>query len=236
MLAITAFGGPNAHISLILEQFVKQRKYLSEEELIELNALCQFLPGPTSTQTLTAVGYKMGGPRLAFLSLLVWITPAVIIMGLLAIFFDWYQSAGLNLDWLRFLPALALGLILSAGYKIGMKTATKPLTITLFLASAFAVILYTKTWMFPVILVVAGLIYAFVNKKAVDRSKLSIKPSWTYLILFIGIFAGLEIAARLTGNLHLSLLEVFYRYGSLVFGGGQVLIPMMFEEMVFFLF
>ena len=72
ILALTAFGGPNAHIALMLEFIVGKRKYLTEKELIELMALCQLLPGPTSTQTITAVGYKRGGPLLAFATLLIW--------------------------------------------------------------------------------------------------------------------------------------------------------------------
>ena len=73
MLALSAFGGPFAHLALMQERLVERRQYLSNEELLELNALCQFLPGPTSTQTITAVGLKLGGQRLALLTLLLWI-------------------------------------------------------------------------------------------------------------------------------------------------------------------
>ena len=63
LLAVTAFGGPQAHISMFINLLVIKRKYLTEEELIELHALCQILPGPTSTQTITAIGFRMGGPK-----------------------------------------------------------------------------------------------------------------------------------------------------------------------------
>ena len=76
LLALSAFGGPQAHISHMFKLMVEKRRYVTEEELIELNALCQILPGPTSTQTITAIGYKTGGTKLAFLTLLVWILPA----------------------------------------------------------------------------------------------------------------------------------------------------------------
>jgi len=79
-LAITAFGGPQAHFAMMLDMMVKKRGYLDEKDFIELHALCQFLPGPTSTQTLTAIGYKVGGPNLAYLTLLVWIIPAFLVM------------------------------------------------------------------------------------------------------------------------------------------------------------
>src|SRR6187402_291211 len=85
MLAVTTFGGPQAHLAHFQKILVDKRKYLSEEDLLEINSLCQILPGPTSTQTLTAVGFKIGGPNLAYLTLLVWILPAVILMTAAAI-------------------------------------------------------------------------------------------------------------------------------------------------------
>ena len=85
MLALSAFGGPFAHLALMQERLVERRQYLSNEELLELNALCQFLPGPTSTQTITAVGLKLGGQRLALLTLLLWILPACLLMTFLAV-------------------------------------------------------------------------------------------------------------------------------------------------------
>jgi len=63
LLAITTFGGPQAHIGMFVDRLVRKRGYLTEEELMELYALCQILPGPTSTQTITAIGYKRGGAQ-----------------------------------------------------------------------------------------------------------------------------------------------------------------------------
>ena len=80
ILACTSFGGPQVHLAMFIDVFVKKRNYLTEVELLELQALCSMLPGPTSTQTITALGYKIGGPNLAYITLLVWITPAVAIM------------------------------------------------------------------------------------------------------------------------------------------------------------
>ena len=81
-LSLTTFGGPQAHLAMMLRLLVEKRRYISEKELIELNALCQILPGPTSTQTLTAIGFQVGGPNLAYLTLLVWITPTALLMTL----------------------------------------------------------------------------------------------------------------------------------------------------------
>lgn len=232
ILAFSAFGGPNAHIALMLERFVRKRGYLSEEELIELNALCQFLPGPTSTQTLTSVGYKMGGPGLAFTALMIWLSPAVILMTCFALFFDWYNESGLTQDWLRFVPALALGLIASATYKIGRKTVKNGLTAGIFLISAALVAIIGKAWSFPLILLGGGLLHGLMNRNPDKQVAFSAKPQWLFLFLFVGLFAFIEIMALSGMGRLFEVGEVFYRYGSLVFGGGQVLIPMMFEEMV----
>src|SRR5258707_2332902 len=80
VLSVSTFGGPQTHLAYFLKILVQKRNYLSEEDLMEINSLCQVLPGPTSTQTLTAIGYKLGGPNLAYLTLLIWILPAVILM------------------------------------------------------------------------------------------------------------------------------------------------------------
>ncbi|MCU0392110.1 MAG: chromate transporter, partial [Thermoflexibacter sp.] len=85
LITISAFGGPQAHLVLFFEYLVNRRKYLSESELAELIALCQMLPGPSSTQTLVAIAYKRGGFKLAMLTLLIWMLPAFIIMTVVAL-------------------------------------------------------------------------------------------------------------------------------------------------------
>jgi len=75
ILALTCFGGPQVHLTMFLDRLVKKHNYITEAEIMELQALCQILPGPTSTQTITAIGFRLGGPNLAYLTLLVWIIP-----------------------------------------------------------------------------------------------------------------------------------------------------------------
>jgi chromate transporter len=79
-LALTSFGGPQAHIAHFQKHLIAKRRYITEAELNELYALCQILPGPTSTQTICAIGYKLGGAQLAYLTLLIWAMPSVMIM------------------------------------------------------------------------------------------------------------------------------------------------------------
>src|SRR5688500_7046623 len=99
MLAFTAFGGPQAHIAYFTKVLVQRRRFLTESELMELNALCQVLPGPTSTQTLTAIGFKLGGANLAYLTLLVWMLPAVVIMTSVAILVSSLEAKEMSLEF-----------------------------------------------------------------------------------------------------------------------------------------
>ena len=78
--AISAFGGPQGHLGMMIKTFVDKRKDITQEELIDLNSFCQLLPGATSTQTLALIGYKRGGVSLAILTLLIWMVPGVFIM------------------------------------------------------------------------------------------------------------------------------------------------------------
>src|SRR5687767_2189045 len=85
LYTLSAFGGPQAHIAILLREFVEKRRYVTEEELMELNALSQILPGPSSTQTLIGIAWKVGGTRLAILTFLIWVLPSAAIMSMAAI-------------------------------------------------------------------------------------------------------------------------------------------------------
>ncbi len=78
--SLGAYGGPEAHMGVFIDQMVSKKHYLTEDELVELMALCSILPGPTSTQTIVSIGYKTGGPVLALLTMLVWALPVLVVM------------------------------------------------------------------------------------------------------------------------------------------------------------
>src|ERR1700742_367310 len=89
---LSAFGGPQAHLAIMLREFVEKRRYVTEEELMELNALSQVLPGPSSTQTLVGIAWKVGGLRLAIITFIIWITPSAAIMGIAAISYKMFLT------------------------------------------------------------------------------------------------------------------------------------------------
>ena len=129
LLAVSAFGGPQAHIAMFIKILVKKRAYVTEEELLELNALCQILPGPTSTQTVTAIGFRIGGPNLAYLTLLVWMLPAVTIMTTAAILLGQYQANNLDLAFTKFIQPMAVGFVSFGAFTIASKLSIPKLQV-----------------------------------------------------------------------------------------------------------
>ncbi|MBO6515614.1 MAG: chromate transporter [Bacteroidia bacterium] len=246
VIAFSAFGGPNMHLALFQKRMVEKRSYLSESELLELYSLAQMLPGPSSTQTITSMGYKFGGPTLAFLTLMVWILPAFIFMSTFSFLFEFLDPATTN-QVFRFIQPLAVAFIFTAGLKMALKVNRGRMKLIL-MALAFIIVAllrhplekYVKTpWMFPVILIGGGVISYFINKGDEDiiqeidnRPKLVIK--WLYPIIFAAIFIFAAVVGKLSGHRIFVLFENMYRFGTLVFGGGNVLIPMMVEQFVMF--
>src|ERR1700687_6187696 len=109
--SLTAFGGPQAHIGMMLKTFVHRRPYITEAELMEYNAFCQLLPGASSTQTLTLIGYKRGGIPLAVLTLIIWILPACIIMGVFSSFIEYINHKNGSSDLFRFVEPMPVGFL-----------------------------------------------------------------------------------------------------------------------------
>src|ERR1700729_2765856 len=96
--SITAFGGPQGHFGMMLKTFVDRRKDVSKEELMEYVSFCQMLPGASSTQTLTLIGYKRGGVPLAVLTLIIWILPACFLMGAFSFLLEYIGQQALKGD------------------------------------------------------------------------------------------------------------------------------------------
>ncbi|HNP18153.1 MAG TPA: chromate efflux transporter [Fulvivirga sp.] len=234
ILAVTAFGGPQAHMAMFLDVLVKKRGYLTEEDLIELNALCQILPGPTSTQTITALGFRIGGPNLAYLTLFIWMMPAVSIMTLAAITISNLQEQNISIDFTRYIQPMAVGFVAFAALKIGRKVIKTKLSVVLMILTAVISFFYSSPYMFPVLLVLAGLISSLKYKSQPIEEKETIKIEWANFILWAGVFILAASLGGLTRALPVRLFENFYRNGSLIFGGGQVLIPFLYTEFVEF--
>src|SRR5579885_1305886 len=115
--SITAFGGPQAHIAMMMKTFVRQRPYITEAELMEYTAFCQLLPGASSTQTLTLIGYKRGGVPLAVLTLIIWILPACFLMGAFSFLLEYINQKTLKTDVFKFIQPMTVGFLAYAAAK-----------------------------------------------------------------------------------------------------------------------
>ncbi|MFT5640058.1 MAG: chromate transporter [Cyclobacteriaceae bacterium] len=234
LLSLTAFGGPQAHFALFLDMLVKRRSYLSESDLIELHALCQILPGPTSTQTITSIGFRIGGPNLAYLTLLVWMLPAVSIMIICGIFMIIFQEMNISLEFLKFVQPIAIGVVAYSAYRISSSVVSTRTGFFLMIISTFTAFLFRTPWAFPIMLLVGGFATAFKFKQLEVEEKNRIKINWSNFLLWLGVLLFAAILGHFTQYRPILLFENFYRNGSLIFGGGQVLVPLLHTEFVEF--
>ncbi|MDO5714694.1 MAG: chromate efflux transporter [Tissierellia bacterium] len=232
LCSLGAYGGPEAHYGVYTDQLVIKKKYLTEEELLELIALTGILPGPSSTQTIIAIGYKVGGPVLGFLTLLVWALPVISIMILLSFSSTFFEKTGISNDILKYIGPMAVGFILLAAWRLGKKVIQDKVTAFLFFFGGGITYLYRQPWVFPLVLLAGGLVKIITSKKRKLWAPVIVKPPWKYLILFIGFFLGSVLIGMITKNTLIELFQRFYQYGFLVIGGGQVLIPYIFSDIV----
>jgi chromate transporter len=234
ILSITCFGGPHAHLALFIERLVVMRRYLNEEELMELNALCSILPGPTSTQTITAIGFKVGGPNLAYLTLIIWCIPAISIMTLTGLVITYIDKKNMSMEFTRYVQPMAVGLIGYAAYIINTKVVKTQLAAGLMIASAVIAFYLRSPFLPPVVVILGGLATTYNYQKLKREEKGEFKIEWANFVVWAGVFIAAALLGAYTHYLPVRLFENFYRNGSLIFGGGQVLIPLMYNEFVMF--
>jgi len=237
LYSLTAFGGPQAHLAMLMKTFVKQRPYVSEEELMEYNAFCNLLPGASSTQTITLIGYKRGGVVLAVVTLLIWILPACLLMGSLSFLLEYIDKRHLGTDVFKFIPPMAAGFLAYASFT-AFPIAIKNLItwIIMIIGAAVTYLLFGQPWVVPVLIVSSGIVTNISRKRIPQVEQKPRKIKWWNFWLFgiVFIIAGIssEMARKndLPNRKPINLFENTYRMGSLVFGGGNVLMPMMLEQ------
>lgn len=230
--SLGAYGGPEAHLGVFMDQMVTKRKYLTEEELVELVALCSILPGPTSTQAIVAMALKRGGSILAILAMLVWAAPVLIIMTALSFLGIFFHAAEISSDFLKFIGPMAVGFITLAAWKISRKVITDKITLILMIFGAAATYLVRSPLIFPFVLITGGVISIIISRETSIWTRTKISPPWRYLYLFIFFASGSAFLSIYTDIKIIKIFESFFRYGYLVFGGGQVVVPLMHTELV----
>ena len=237
LYSITAFGGPQAHIAMMMKNFVQRTPYVTKEELLEYNAFCNLLPGASSTQTVVLIGYKRGGIPLAIVTLIVWILPACFLMGCFSFLLQYIDQKSLHTNIFKFIPSLAVGFLAYASviaFKVSIRnTITWIIMGICVLATYF---FFRTPLIFPSLIVLGGFITNLSHKRIPQRETKPKKIKWWNIWLFAIIFIAAGITSEVARKENwpnrkpINLFENVYRMGSLVFGGGHVLMPMMYEQ------
>ncbi|TCS88228.1 chromate transporter [Anseongella ginsenosidimutans] len=237
---LTAFGGAQAHLAMMLKIFVKNRKYLTEEELLELNALCAVLPGPSSTQTLAAIAYKRGGAGLAVLSSLIWLLPPAIIMAGAAILVSRLSPEIGFTRIFRFIEPMAVGFVCYAAVLLAQKVIRTRFSIIVAAVAALTTVIFKSPYLFPLLIIGGGVLSSLLHRNREEREleeTLILNINRKKVAAFFGILVLFALMGALINrssffSLPVRLFENFYRNGALIFGGGQVLVPLLYTEFV----
>jgi chromate transporter len=237
--SISAFGGPQGHIGMMMKTFVHQREYVTKEELMEYNSFCQLLPGASSTQVLTLIGFKRGGVPLAVITLLIWILPACFLMSAFSFLLPYIDAKNSGQEVFKFILPMAVGFLAYASTKSFVVAVNNTITQIIFIVSSIVTFLLFKSpWIFPLLIVLGGFVTNLSEKRIPQKEIPPRKIKWGNIWLFAIIFFSAGVASEVArkndwpNRNAYNLFENMYRFGSLVFGGGQVLIPMMYEQYV----
>ena len=176
--SLGAYGGPEAHYGIFTDQLVVKKEYLTEEELVELIALTGILPGPSSTQTIVAIGYKMGGPLLALLTMLVWALPIITLMTLLSFLGQLLYAFNISEEGFRYIGPMAVAFIAVAAWRIGRKVVNDKTTFLLLIFGAITTYYIRTPWIFPLVLIIGGIISIKLSKEKDIWNHIKLNPPW----------------------------------------------------------
>ena len=238
-LGVTSFGGPVAHIGYFRQEYVARRGWLDDKSFTDLVALCQLLPGPASSQLGIAIGTLRAGRLGGVMAWLGFTMPSAIIL----IAFAYGVSEVGNVadsEWLRGLKLAVVAIVGLAVWSMAGSLWTDRRRVTLGIAAAvFMLLMPGAMWQIAVILAgaVAGiLLFRNSDDSANDAqsagSSGAKKLALFALVIFFGLLVALPIVAETTGKDEIDVIENFYRSGSLVFGGGHVVLPLLQAETV----
>jgi len=231
-LGLTSFGGPVAHLGYFREAFVTRRQWLSDRAYSDIVALCQFLPGPASSQVGMVVGLSRAGYPGALAAWTGFTLPSAIALILFALGLSHYGSL-VPASALHGLKVAAVAVVAQAVWGMARSLCPDAPRITLMTLSTVAVTLVPSPWCQVGAMVIAGLIGArsFRTADTAPHEPLPIpvghRAALAFLLAFGTLLVGLPIAASAIPNHALALADAFYRAGALVFGGGHVVLPLL---------
>lgn len=236
-LGLTSFGGPTAHLGYFHSEYVERKKWMSEKSYADLVALSQFLPGPASSQVGIGVGVMRGGVLGGLTSFVGFTLPSVIVLMIFASLMTTFDIS--EAGWIQGLKIVAVVIVLHAilGMSKNLTPDIERKVIALF--ALVATLLFQSVFTQVGVILIAGVIgfILFKNHEADDNKKAATFPirksfSAVCLALFFVLLFALPAFRELTGSYWIAVVDSFYRSGSLVFGGGHVVLPLLEQELV----
>jgi len=237
-LGCTSFGGPVAHLGYFQNELVQRRRWVGQAIYADIVALCQFLPGPASSQVALVLGYRHSGLLGGVLGWMAFTAPSTLLM--IAFAYDLHSLDLQHAGWLLGLKVAAVAVVAQAIWVMSIRLCPDPPRITLMLASAAALIFFHAVWLQPVVIAVGALAgLTFLRDQSAPQHDEQIMAPEQLLAqklaaLTLTLFALLLGICLLwqDGGLLQNLFARFYRTGSLVFGGGHVVLPLLQAETV----
>ncbi len=243
-LGCTSFGGPVAHLGYFHAEYVQRRRWLSEAAYADLVALCQFLPGPASSQLGFAIGLLRGGLPGGLLAWLGFTLPSAVAMTLCGYGVAALGDGASHAGWLRGLKLAAVAVVAQAVWTMATRLCPDRVRASVaFVACALALVLSAHAWTQAAVLAVGGLFgWAFLRvdlalptpapTAALTVLGLGRRGALAALALFFVLLLGLPWLRAATGSPGVAVFDGFYRSGALVFGGGHVVLPLLQAETV----
>jgi chromate transporter len=236
-LGLTSFGGPVAHLGYFREEFVVRRKWLDDRAYADLVALCQFLPGPASSQVGIAVGLSRAGYAGALAAWTGFTLPSAVALVLFAYGVSVLGDVS-GVGWIHGLKVAAVAVVAQAVLGMMRTLAPDRERATLAVAAAAIVLAAPSAWSQIGAIVLGGIagLWLLRGPPPDDHAALPLNVSRVagscFLALFFVLLAGLPLLASIVPSQALAVFEAFYRAGSLVFGGGHVVLPLLQASVV----
>ena len=237
-LGFTSFGGPVAHLGYFRDEFVGRRKWMTDEEYADVVALCQFLPGPASSQVGMAIGSSRAGVLGALAAWVGFTLPSAVVMIAFGFGAVALGAATGNAGWLHGFKLVAVAVVAQAVWGMAKSLCPDRATATMALLAALLVVLVPGT-LGQVGAIVVGALAGWLWLKAEAQPSVVARVSGRdrlsavgHLAVFFLLLGGLPVLAAAVESPTLRMVDSFYRAGSLVFGGGHVVLPLIQREVV----
>ncbi|PGB47653.1 chromate transporter [Bacillus anthracis] len=235
-LGLTSFGGPIAHLGYFHEEYVRKRKWMDEKSYADLVALCQFSPGPASSQVGIGIGVMRAGVLGGILAFIGFTLPSVIALIIFALVLQ-----GLNIgdvSWIHGLKIVAVVVVAHAILGMAQKLTPDLQRKSIALFALVGTLLWQTAFTQVGVILLSGLVGYLIYKNHADNDEaklsfpISRKLGVICLSLFFGLLISLPILREVTSLNWIAMFDSFYRAGSLVFGGGHVVLPLLEREFV----